>query len=866
MSDQTITTDTNHDALTGRAAGENITIQQGAVLTIDSMPQHTAMGILGDLLLTKGEINIDGRSVREIAYSSGSGSLPVVGTAVSWGTGGGAGTGKIIRLNSGDYASGVMTITVQSGANPNGTITDGSWSATVDTDEVGLLMVFGEDQVWDATDATCIFRVRGDWYEIGVGTGLDNQVITLPHTGVQHAVWVETASGSGIYQIWHRVSTVASTAFWDAIADWGSTYESGFVFDQTPGSSTLTFGTSTNGGAPPSGAKIRIPNVHIGTTTVGAPFTEYTGLTLNSYLEILDSAVNEQVYIDHLNASSCQMSLVQVNGATISDSCFGLWNTANIINRVNGTVSLENCAFITGNGLTGETPVMKFIIQDNLGGITITDCVFYAGVNENNGSCFYLLTMAGLIMEGTNKIVSNQQDENTMATLRGSVASVVDINGTLISLNGPIYVLAGCVDWDIELLAFGQLASRGSTENTMAALNATGVDSFTVHEGRLVTGGATVECFRGDLFVLTDSSNVKIRNFGSVTSKIDRGGYGDQVVNIGGITNNCLFQRLYFTNAASANGFLQVNSCADCTFENCSSDYDDEIEPMSNRCMMKGIHGGSGNIGAATGVEDDYPNVLASIFYDIFKSDTTGGVGLVFNDRGQKHLADVTIDSGNPQWNGIGDLLMPSTSDQVTFEFPYWIKGHTGFQNVLPHLLGVNAGTLGSSWGNFDLEYALDTGSGYGSFKAATGANLSGESISPTGFRIKIRIKVNTANSGNLVRGLQIHTTTTLSDQASNLYPLETVTVAVTVRDAVTKSVIQGARVYLETDPGGTALVNELTDVNGEVSFSYGYEGDQDIIGRVRKATSTPLYKTGDISGTITATGFAVTVYMIEDE
>ena len=78
MANQIITTSTNHDALTGRLAGQDITIQQDAVLTIDSYPQDTTSGILGDLLITSGEIHIDGRYVREVAYNSGTGSLPVV--------------------------------------------------------------------------------------------------------------------------------------------------------------------------------------------------------------------------------------------------------------------------------------------------------------------------------------------------------------------------------------------------------------------------------------------------------------------------------------------------------------------------------------------------------------------------------------------------------------------------------------------------------------------------------------------------------------------------------------------------------------------------------------------------------------------
>jgi hypothetical protein len=47
MANQTISTNANHDDRTGRLAGEDFTINSGAVLTIDSMPHLTGSGILG---------------------------------------------------------------------------------------------------------------------------------------------------------------------------------------------------------------------------------------------------------------------------------------------------------------------------------------------------------------------------------------------------------------------------------------------------------------------------------------------------------------------------------------------------------------------------------------------------------------------------------------------------------------------------------------------------------------------------------------------------------------------------------------------------------------------------------------------------
>lgn len=93
---------------------------------------------------------------------------------------------------------------------------------------------------------------------------------------------------------------------------------------------------------------------------------------------------------------------------------------------------------------------------------------------------------------------------------------------------------------------------------------------------------------------------------------------------------------------------------------------------------------------------------------------------------------------------------------------------------------------------------------------------------------------------------------------------LPAVPVTVTVKDAATGSVISGAMVLLEEDPGGTDIIKTTTNGSGQVTTNYRYTTDQDVIGRVRKG-SVPAYKAADISGTITAVGFSITVFMVAD-
>jgi len=98
-----------------------------------------------------------------------------------------------------------------------------------------------------------------------------------------------------------------------------------------------------------------------------------------------------------------------------------------------------------------------------------------------------------------------------------------------------------------------------------------------------------------------------------------------------------------------------------------------------------------------------------------------------------------------------------------------------------------------------------------------------------------------------------------------------TVSVLVTVVDNA-GSPVQNARVLVEAAAGGdlavgTDIISGTTDTNGQiVNAGFNYTNDQPVVGRARKSTSSPLYKTGNIIGTVLSSGLSTTVVMIADE
>ena len=95
--------------------------------------------------------------------------------------------------------------------------------------------------------------------------------------------------------------------------------------------------------------------------------------------------------------------------------------------------------------------------------------------------------------------------------------------------------------------------------------------------------------------------------------------------------------------------------------------------------------------------------------------------------------------------------------------------------------------------------------------------------------------------------------------------------ITITVSDINTGLPIENARVRIVADTGGplpvnTVILDDSTDVNGQVTASIDYTADQPITGRARKGSASPYYKTGVIGGTITVDGFESTTFLVPDE
>lgn len=427
MATFTITTPVNIDSLTSKTGADTYNVI-GGFLTIDQDSRYglnnttsSIMGAVTPSATLGGTVTIDGRYVRIIPYNTGAGNVPAYNTTISQGSASGLLIGVYSALNvapttpgSAMPASGFIKIKQwNSVAYTSGALTGISASAT-GADRVGWIEIVGAEGPTSWTfsrlnnPSTPI--VQGDWFELGTTDGNRATTYQIPSNGVAqyHAgVWVETSAGSGSYEFYPATSdTMVSTNI--------STSALKGKFCKIDTSTGLVRfghdGTNSSGGyCPPTGCKVRMPNVFMTGATSGAPTANsYNGtassrprfitsgaarfdirngsfnwgfllITTAQYINIQDTGI-----MDAMTVSNPAQTVLMTNVGIGSTNVYALsrlqFNTMPF-----GLTANKVVVGVSGQGSTSN--LYNFSFTDCIG-ITMTDCkAWQSGVRGATTHC-----------------------------------------------------------------------------------------------------------------------------------------------------------------------------------------------------------------------------------------------------------------------------------------------------------------------------------------------------------------------------------------------------------------------------------------------------------------------------------------------
>jgi len=809
-----------------------------------------------------GTLNIDGRYIRYIPFDTGSGTVPAWNTTISQGGASGLLIGVYSALTVASTAtgaampaSGYLKIKQWNGtAYASGALTGISANAT-GVDTVGVLELSGDESSGIVANGLGDVNLMGAWYKLGTTSGVSNQTVQIPNSGTLRygaGVFIERyAPASATYTWASDTVTVTRTAHGFIVGNsieiafttGGATASGSYLVTAvnsadeftialtgsgTAGNCTVTIldfyhnmglsttcgteaergkvcwidntglvrlgnsGAATNGYTPAAGLAIYIGNILCENNTTAARtatvIPNATTATRFDFTTTNSGVVN----IDKTNLAWFP-SFTQAYSVGFSNS--GVVDAINI-SEIGSPMAWVNVG--TGKKPTTELVIAGLTMSSCFEGGTFNNCVFSKGTSANTTATMIVSDSSGF--EWVDCRFQQSQIRSTTGALSLSLSRLTDSTFTRANIIQSMVYMTTCINVNMYDTTYVDCIS-GTTVTTYSQqvwqLGSLCKD--------IILSGLTfplTNCHPYTaLFTFTTGGgeNIKMRNIGTYASPLNMGtvnacGY---IYQVPGSANavNCKFQRIYCTNLRTG---IQTTSNDSKTIieENVFGDYPDSTDLVASNDMLVKGRGTVGTYTAQTAVYGTH-------WYDTFTTASAGRLNIMMNKASTATGAQVTLANG-AKYTGAGSLYMPTVGDAVTFTMPYYCIGHTGFSN---NALVMAGGTVG----NYRFEYAIDINDGNGfsamsasSYTAAAlGTALSGISTidATLGFKLKLQITTTTANS-TAITSVYMPTTSTTTTQAYQ-YPLDTVTINVTVKDAVTLDPVEDARVIIEAAAGG---------------------------------------------------------------
>lgn len=880
MSDITVSVNRNMDdaALAALANGDNVTINTGAQLLIDSDSRWGQQAaVIGNVTIdsaTGGELKIDGTKTWWIPYTSGTSTVPSTGTTISGATT--TASGELLGIwsalgvaptsgGAGMPASGYVKLRSKVGNFNNYELlkSSGTTIATVNSStggQTGWIHIVGEEASTITLPRTGKLTISGSWFEAGWTNGSRGQTVQLPVGDQFPGVFIETVSGSDTFEFWPTVG-----------GSWSSTYMSTdarcrHVEVTTAGLLRIgqTGAAVDVGDLPPTGCRIRIPNVMVSSATTPTWTNNLVNATLATRWDVTTTNAGE-IEIDKCLGAGFYLSMGQAKSVSIKNS--GFFEQI-VLAEVHSFVTLSG----VGIGISSNNVVASPItLTTHYGGGLVEDCKFTRYTLASSGNYgIDINTIDGFTFRNVWGICTQLRGNATTGTWRIQNSTNCTFSG--IRAYGARIALVSCAGTEESPFYFKDyvyvdriISTTGSTV-AQYSIDISAKSQNITFDGYSFGGFTNVHPYSGLLNTAT-SDHIKLRNVGTPSSRLSLGSASQSayIANLAGNNTDLEFKRIYVANTRTGY-FNTLNSDALCVVENVWADAADVIGIQTLDALHRGCYLGGNNTGT-TSVVVAYTSVYGNIFWDSFHSDTRGKIGVFFNEKSDRGFPVLSPDSysivaGKPQFRSTGALSMLSAGDEIIYTWPWYVLGYTGFTTDTVQIAGTNVTGGAYGFGNHRVQYDLDKGSGFSmSWQEFTGSNLNAESgiSAATGFKLKLRITCITSSSTNSLTALYCYGATDSTSQQAQ-YDLDTKQVTVTLDNIVIGSVYR-----VEKISGGALLFNGVA-VDSTVSLTYTHTGtDVPVLINVRKSSSDPRYQPYSTQGTITKNGLSVFISQVLD-
>lgn len=789
----------------------------------------TAATSLGSITISAtlgGTCTIDGRYVRLIPFTGGSGTIPALGSTVTQGSASGklmcvyssltaaplvnggtmpaTGWIQVKQWNGTEYSAGALTL--------SGVTATASGASTV-----GFLEIMGDEASTVNANRLGTFNILGEWYNLGITNGTANQQFQVPNHGtLRHiaGVYIEKTAGAKDYEFYPNAGTATTV---------GTEATRGKVcWITNTGLVRLGHnGTANMGYTPASGLGVVIPNIMLCNCTTAARnavvipnatiATRYDFTTTGGGVVNIDKA-NMEWYPSFAQAYS-----VQLTNTGIIDSV----NISEVATPMNWS------KVGVGNKPTTALVVSPLTMSLCFAGGTFTDCVWAMVSQSASGNHIASITdVAGFTFT---------RDTMRANTIRGN-ATTYSLNGTrMVNCNyiDPVIIqgamtLTTCTNMNITNTTYCEAVS-GTTVTTYAGYVWTAqTNSSNITISGLSMPVTNCQPYTALLFLTGAPNNIKMRNIGTLASPLNLGttnGVGLIWTAAGGAAaSDIKIQRVYCSNTRTGQ-MTGDNSSTRVLVESVFGDYADaaDVSALLN-FTQKGL-GTTKALTAQTGVYGTH-------FVDYFTSTTAGRIAILMNETTSLTASQVTLENG-ANFTATGGLYMPTIGMKATFELPYYVLGHTGFTNTALVMAGGTAT-------NYTYGYQIDKNDGNGWSTLASGytATTLGTALSgitgidaSKGFKLRLIITTGTTNT-TAITSVYMTTVSTVTAQGYQ-YPLDQINLTLT-------GLVSGSDVVILSAGTSNQLTEQLSNPGN--TFSYLYEVPSAVDIGVFKSGYVPFY------------------------
>lgn len=770
----------------------------------------TAFGSLDNVSYSGlgGKLKFDPTYTRQISYTGGSGTVPAYGTTIS--------QGGVSGVFLGVWADWQSQVTVPGSAMPAsgymklGGITGGSFAAGALTgitatcsgaDSQSWIEVLAPDTA--VINLSQVLEIRTDattWFDLGTTNGSAGQIIPCPTTGSNAgtfpAVWIETSAGSGVYDRYASVGSKAASAVNRTTSDLK------WFWSTTSGIRLGHDGTNAAGYTPPTGCNVRIPAVILNccTRTAGGSGNRVVpSATLTTRQEL----------------STIAGGVINLRGVCVSWYCnFDTCAEVNLTDVaaadkiiIRNTVAPYAVSNLVIASTQAQVQNPALLVNYNLNGGTMTDSAIWRYNNNGSGGDSAVNCNGNKNITFTN-CEAGFFTERALSTIHGFSFTSSGLDNKLINCT----VIGGMANFqnqtrpECDNLTFynGAITTTTTSANSISAVQFIDCES-PIMDGITIPNGNYGPW--NNLLLFARCLNGKFRNFGTYASPIaltiTRHIFGSSNGSSG-----CKFQRMYATGTVTKT-YEIFNTDTDLTIEHVHGDDADATTTSAQTVKTKSCRFAGSTSGQSV--------ANGSHWLTRFESDTVGKLEIQGNKPTAATASEHYTTAGAPIYDGNGRVYLTALNDAVVWELPYFALGYTAFTNSTPSVVGANVASSGNGvWGNHLLEFQIDTGSGWnGSWLTLTGANLSGQTISPSsGFKIKVRATCTTGSTSNQITNIRIAMDTTSSAQSTNLYPLDIHTLSINGLVSGTDIIIYEA---------GTFNILKQVDNNSGTTYDYEY-------------------------------------------